>query len=264
VRLLMCPPVYYGIEYEINPWMNLNCRSESRLAQDQWWALYQLLNIRLGVDIALAEPKPGLPDMVFTANAGFLSGNKFIASNFRYDVRRGEAIHFENWFAARNYEICHLPQESYFEGEGDLLMCGDVLFAGHPYRSSLVSHEIVAETLQREIISLRLINDWFYHLDTCLCPLDNHRALIYRGAFDSSTLSVLESKVDTLISVNEEEARRFACNAIVVEKNVIINEGCPKTRDQLESRGFSVFEVPLSEFIKAGGSAKCLVLTNRS
>jgi N-dimethylarginine dimethylaminohydrolase len=219
---------------------------------------------RLGVDVALTEPKPGLPDMVFTANAGFPFGNKFIVSNFRYAVRRGEAIQFENWFAAKNYEICHLPEMSYFEGEGDLLTCGEILFAGHPYRSSFVSHQRVAEILQRQIIPLRLINDWFYHLDTCFCPIDNHTALIYRRAFDISSLSVLEKQVDTLISVSEEEARLFACNAIVVEKNVIMNEGSPKTRDQLESRGFSVFEVPLSEFIKAGGSAKCLVLTIRA
>jgi N-dimethylarginine dimethylaminohydrolase len=165
--MLMCPPVYYGIEYEINPWMNRKYQSESRLAQRQWRALYQLLKSRLGVDVALTEPKPGLPDMVFTANAGFPSGNKFIVSNFRYAVRRGEAIQFENWFAAKNYEICHLPEMSYFEGEGDLLTCGEILFAGHPYRSSFVSHQRVAEILQRQIIPLRLINDWFYHLDTC-------------------------------------------------------------------------------------------------
>lgn len=126
--MLMCPRVYYGIEYEINPWMNFKCRSESRLARDEWGALYELLKTRLGMDISLIEPKPGLPDMVFTANAGFLSENKFIVSNFRYPVRRGGATHVENWFAARNYEIWHLPETNYFEGEGDLLMCGDTLF----------------------------------------------------------------------------------------------------------------------------------------
>jgi N-dimethylarginine dimethylaminohydrolase len=128
-------------------------------------------------------------------------------------------------------------------------------------RSSLVSHQRVAEIIQREILPLRLINDWFYHLDTCFCPLDSQTALIYRGAFDFNALSVLENHIGTLISVTEEEALRFACNAIVLQKNVIMNEGCRTTRDQLESRGFSVFETPLSEFIKAVSSAKCLVLT---
>jgi N-dimethylarginine dimethylaminohydrolase len=132
VRILMCPLSIMGLSTRLIPGSTSNVGVNLDSPRTQWRALYQLLKTRLGMDICLIEPKPGLPDMVFTANAGFLSGNKFIVSNFRYPVRRGEAIHFENWFAARNYEIWHLPETSYFEGEGDLLMCGDTLFAGYP------------------------------------------------------------------------------------------------------------------------------------
>ena len=260
MRILMCPPVYYGIEYEINPWMNRSFQSDSLLTLEQWRALYQLLKDRLDMDVSLIEPRPGLPDMVFTANAGLVWKNKFIVSNFRHQVRRGEARHFEDWFAVRNYEIFHLPEQNHFEGEGDLLMCGNLLFAGYPTRSSVISHQRASEIIEREIISLRLTNEWFYHLDTCFCPLSSHEAIYYPAAFDTHALKVLENHIGTLIPVTQEEARRFACNAIVVEKNVIMNDGCPKIRGQLESQGFSVFEIPLTEFIKAGGSAKCLVL----
>jgi N-dimethylarginine dimethylaminohydrolase len=260
MRILMCPPVYYGIEYEINPWMSRRRQSDPLLAQEQWQALYQLLQDRLDVDVSLLEPRPGLPDMVFTANAGLVWGNKFIVSSFRYNVRRGEATHFENWFADRNYQIFHLPQDNHFEGEGDLLMCGDLLFAGYPSRSSFIAHQRAAEITQREVASLRLTNDWFYHLDTCFCPLSPNEALYYPPAFDANALKILAKHISTLIPVTDDEARRFACNAIVVEMNVIMNGGCPKIRGELESLGFSVFETPLSEFIKAGGSAKCLVL----
>ena len=260
MRLLMCPPLYYAIEYEINPWMSRSRQSDSRLAQEQWRALYGLLQDQLDRDVALMEPRPGLPDMVFTANGGLVWENNFIASNFRHEVRRGEATHFENWFKDRGYEIFHLPEQIFFEGEGDLLMCGDLFFAGYRIRSDIFSHHIIAEIIQREILSLGLTNDWFYHLDTCFCPLGGGRAIFYPAAFDAYGLKVLENNVETLIVVTEDEARRFACNAIVVDKNVVMNDGCPRIRDQLESLGFSVFEIPLSEFIKAGGSAKCLVL----
>ena len=258
--ILMCPPVYYGIEYEINPWMSRSRQSDSLVAHNQWRVLYHLLQDRLEMDVSLIEPKPGLPDMVFTANAGLVWGNKFIVSNFRYEVRRDEATHFENWFATRNYEIFHLPEQNHFEGEGDLLMCGDLLFAGYPNRSSIISHQRAAEIIQREVFPLKLTNDWFYHLDTCFCPLSSNEAIYYPAAFDTGGLKLLENHIGTLVPVAEEEARRFACNAIVVERNVIMNEGCPKIRDRLESLGFSVFEISLTEFIKAGGSAKCLVL----
>jgi len=260
MRLLMCPPLYYGIEYEINPWMSRSQQSNQQLAQEQWRALYRLLQDRLGMEISAVEPRQGLPDMVFTANAGLVWKNKFIASNFRHEVRRGETAHFENWFQVRGYEIVHLPEENFFEGEGDLLMCGDLFFAGYHIRSDVLSHQKVAEIIECEILSLELTNDWFYHLDTCFCPLAKGQALFYPAAFDPYALKVLETHIATLIPVAEEEARRFACNAIVIEKNVVMNSGCPEIRVKLESLGFSVHETPLSEFIKAGGSAKCLVL----
>lgn len=256
----MCPPTHYGIKYEINPWMHCSRPSNYPLAHEQWRALYELLRDRLHVEVSLIEPGPGLPDMVFTANAGFVWENKFIVGNFRHDVRRGEAAYYEKWFASRNYEIFSLPEQNYFEGEGDLLMCADVMFAGYPIRSSTDSHQGIADIIQRPVLSLKLTSNWFYHLDTCFCPLSQSEAIYYPDAFDADALNILKKRIPTLIPVTEEEARRFACNAIVVEKNVIMNHGGAKIRGQLESLGFCVFEIPLTEFIKSGGSAKCLVL----
>jgi len=260
MRLLMCLPLYYGIEYEINPWMSRSRQCQPELAKEQWRGLYRLVQDQLDVEVVLVEPRQGLPDMVFTANAGLVWQNNFIASNFRYEVRQGEKPHFENWFQVRGYEIRRIPEESIFEGEGDLLMCGDLFFAGYHIRTDILSHQKTAEIVQREILSLELTNEWFYHLDTCFCPLGNDRALFYPGAFDSYALKVLEDRIPTLIPVQEGEAKRFACNAIVVGNNVVMNDGCPAVRSRLEGLGYSVFETPLSEFIKAGGSAKCLVL----
>jgi N-dimethylarginine dimethylaminohydrolase len=256
----MCPPTYYRIEYEINPWMRRSRPSNHCLAQEQWQTLYRVLQERLHARVSLIEPRPDLPDMVFTANGGLVWKNKFIVSNFRHRVRRGEAAHFANWFASGKYEIFNLSKKSYFEGEGDLLMCADVMFAGCPIRSSAISHRAIAEILELQVRSLRLTNRWFYHLDTCFCPLSPSEAIYYPGAFDADALKMLAKHVRNLIPVEKEEAYRFACNAIAVDKKVIINQGCPKIRRQLEALGFAVYEVPLTEFIKAGGSAKCLVL----
>lgn len=256
----MCPPLYYGIEYEINPEMGRSRQSDPQLAQEQWRELYRLLEDKLDMEIALVEPKKGLPDMVFTANAGLAWGNKYIASNFRHEVRRGEAPSFENWFQVRGYEIFHLPEENFFEGEGDLLKCGEIFFAGFHIRSDIASHQKVAEIMEREVLSLELTSDWLYHLDSCFCPLAKGQALFYPAAFNPGARKVLQDNIASLIAVTEDEARRFACNAIAVEKNVVINDGCPQTGERLRSLGFTVFETPLGEFIKAGGSAKCLVL----
>ena len=259
MRLLMCPPLYYGTGHE-DPAVGRRRQGNPQIAQGQWRALFRLLEDDLNMEITLLEPRAALPDMVFAANAGLVWGDKFIASNPRDEARRAEAPAFENWFQVRGYEIFHLPAENLFEGEGDLLLCGDLLFAGYHADADTASHRRVAEILEREILSLKLARDWLYHLDACLCPLGQGQALFYPAAFDSEAAKTLKDSIRTLVAVPEDEARRFACNAIVVEQNVVMNEGCPKTREQLRALGFSVFETPLSEFAKAGGGAKCLVL----
>src|SRR5438034_997086 len=135
MKLLMCPPTYYGIEYEINPWMSRSQQSNPREAGAQWDGLRMLLQEQLAIDLQLIESQPGLPDTVFTANGGLVWDHKFIVSNFRYEVRRGEAAHFEEWFRNWGFNVTRLPPEMYFEGEGDLLKCGDTWFAGYHIRS---------------------------------------------------------------------------------------------------------------------------------
>jgi N-dimethylarginine dimethylaminohydrolase len=260
MQLLMCPPTYYGIEYEINPWMKRSRQSDAALATQQWTELHRVLAEKLPAQIHLIDAKPGLPDMVFTANAGVVWKNKFIVSNFRHEVRRGEAPFFEQWFRARGFEIVHPAQEYYFEGEGDLLRCGELWFAGYRIRSDMLAHQKVAEIIGREILSLELTSGWFYHLDTCFCPIAENTALFYPPAFDEYAKTVLENHIPVLIPVPAGEAERFACNAVVGGNNIVMNTGCPVVRGKLEDLGFNVYETPLDEFLKAGGSAKCLTL----
>jgi N-dimethylarginine dimethylaminohydrolase len=260
MHLLMCSPDYYGIEYEINPWMSRDRQSDRQRAQEQWDGLYRLLKSQLAAEIEIIEPQAALPDMVFTANGGLAWNGKFIVSNFRHAVRRAESKRHELWFKDHGYSIHRLPEDCVFEGEGDLLRCGRFWFAGYHIRSDIQSHQKVAEILQQEILSLELVSDWFYHLDTCFCPLGEGKAVYCPDAFDSYARTVLEHHVPELIPVLSSDAERFACNAIVRENKIVMNEGCRAIRERLEELGFTVLETPLDEFIKAGGSAKCLVL----
>lgn len=261
MQLLMCPPDHYGIEYEINPWMDRGRQSDRRRAQDQWQSLRQILTVQLGLTVQILAPQPGLPDMVFTANGGFVYEDNFVVSNFRHEVRRPESSAHKRWFSDRGYKIHHLPADCFFEGEGDLLQCGSNLwFAGYHTRTDVRAHQKVADILNKEVLSLELVNAWFYHLDTCFCPLGDGKALYYPNAFDPYARSVLESCLAELIAVSPRDAERFACNAIVHENRIVMNAGCRTTCDQLDSLGYQVIETPLDEFIKAGGSAKCLVL----
>ena len=257
--ILMCPPDYYGIEYEINPWMSRSRGSNLQRAMRQWQALVETL-ARLGVRISLLEPVQGLPDMVFTANAGLVYRNEFTSSRFRHQVRAGEVAHFEEWFSSADLQIAHLPEETYFEGAGDALFCGATLFGGYRIRSDVRSHQSIAARIGCQSLPLELVDQRFYHLDTCFCPFLEGAALWFPAAFDSYGQQVIRQYVADLIEVPPEEAMNFGCNAVVMRDSVVVPAGCPRLRRELESRSFCVLELELDEFLKAGGSAKCLTI----
>lgn len=257
--LLLCKPDFYSVDYEINPWMHINIQPDRELALAQWEGYVGLLK-ELKIKVELIEPVEGLPDMVFTANGGLLYKDKFIVSNFRFQERRGEAACFERWFKERGSEIIKLPEEVFFEGEGDAFIVGDTLIAGYRFRSEIRSHNLLSEILDMRVISIELVSPNFYHLDTCFVPLDRETALIYPGAFDSYGLKAISNIFPNIIEAGDEDAAKFCCNAVVSGRDIIMNKSSGELTGALKERGFTPHELDFSEYIKSGGSAKCLAL----
>lgn len=258
-RILMCPPEHYGIEYEINPWMDRRVGADPIQSRAQWQALHDTL-IDLGAAVELVDPIKGLPDMVFTANAGLVYRDLFLVSRFKHGVRQGESPFFAKWAAEHGFTAEELPEGLFHEGAGDALFCGETLFAGYRIRSNAQAHQWVGQRLGIEVLPVELVNERYYHLDTCFCPLTEDEAIYFPAAFDDYGRSVIRARITKLIEVTEEEAVSFSCNAVVVGRTVVLNAGAPKLARALQWRGYGVRPLPLTEFIKAGGSAKCLTL----
>ena len=261
-RLLVCPPDYFSIDYEINPWMRKVNGVNPEAAVGQWRRLMEVLEHEVGAVLERMTPVRGLPDLVFTANAGVVVGRKAVPSRFRYPERQREEAHFEGWFRDHGYEILTLESDIHFEGAGDLLGFPDGWFGGYRQRSDIRAFPILSEMFDREILPLELVDDRFYHLDTCFCPLSGGELLYYPAAFDQYAQSAIAERIaDTRrLAVPEGEALKFACNAVCVGKHVVLPSGCPETMKWLDVRGYRPYEVPLEEFMKSGGSAKCLTL----
>ncbi len=257
--ILMCPPDYYGVEYEINPWMSVRVPPDPETAVIQWRGLHKTL-VKLGVDVALVDPVDGLPDMVFTANAGLVYRGRVVLSRFRYGVRQGEEAPFAAWFEARGMPVITVPPEEHFEGAGDALFCGETLFAGYRSRTDATALQWVGEQLGVEVLPMELVDPRYYHLDTCFCPISETEAIYFPGAFDDYGREVLHARVPELIEVSAGEAASFSCNAVVVGRNVVLGEGAPRLEQSLLDRGYTPIAIPMTEFLKAGGSAKCLTL----
>ena len=261
-RLLVCPPDYFGIEYEINPWMRRSNAVNSDQAVRQWHHLMRVLEQNVGVVLERMQPIPGLPDLVFTANAGVVMGHKAVPSRFRYAERQREEAYFEDWFRMHGYDVFTLEEGLFFEGAGDLLGFPDGWFGGYRQRSDIRAFPILSEWFTREILPLELVDSRFYHLDTCFCPLSNGELLYYPTAFDRYGQAAIAERIapERRLAVPEDEAMKFACNAVCVGKHVVLPAGCPHTEQLLEARGYHLHPVPLDEFMKSGGSAKCLTL----
>jgi len=260
---LMCPPTLYDVNYVINPWMAGNVhRSSRQRATHQWTALHDAL-IQIA-SVHLVEPQPGSPDMVFTANAGLVHDGTVALSSFYHPERQGEEPHFRRWFQQTGFTVCDIPRVTPFEGEGDALFepGASRLWAGHGPRTLEDSHRHLTELWGVEVVSLRLTDPRFYHLDTCFCPLANGELLYYPAAFDEESRQRIERhfSADRRIAVSEPDALRFACNAVNIGSTILLNQISAELEARLQFHGYRVIQIELSEFLKAGGAAKCLVL----
>src|SRR5437773_1779498 len=256
-RFLLCTPRFYRVEYVINPWMEGNVgRTDAEEAMRQWEALRAALAARAHLE--LLEPAAGLPDMPFTANAGLVHEDTFVPARFRFPQRAPETRHAVEWFRRRGHRIAELPGRGTFEGEGDALFQpgAPLLWGGYGVRTSLQADRHLAEMLDVEVVPLRLVDERFYHLDTCFCPLPEGRVFYYPDAFDRESLERIAARVpaEQRFEVDAADALHFACNAVVTGGAVITNFASDALRERLVRWGHEVVVCPLGQFILAGGA----------
>ena len=262
-KVLMCPPDYFTVDYVINPWMaGHESTLDVDLAKTQWRVLRD--TIAEFAEIAEIEPQPGLPDLVFTANAGAVCGNKAVASHFMPHERRPEEAHYKKWFRDNGFDLLDLDEKIGFEGAGDCLFDrgGPWLWTGYGYRTEIEAHAEIQKFFDVDLVSIKLTDSRFYHIDTCFCPLAGGFLMYHPPAFDFDSRIAIESRIPPhkRIVVDTMDAGNFACNAINLGDTVILNTASDPLKARLMLAGFKVREVGLSEFLKAGGSAKCLTL----
>lgn len=268
-QVLMVEPTYFSVDYVINPHMTDNVGKVDKMkAQNQWDVIRNIFE-QLGLTVHQLEGQEGLPDMVFCANQSLPYINpdekkQAIMSIMHSAEREKEVPYIEQWYRQHGYEIHYLDEEAIQDFEG----CGDaiwhtgrrLLWGGFGYRSSPKAYEIISNLLDLPVITLELVDESFYHLDTCFCVLNETTVLIYPGAFTNEGLKLINAAFGHVIASSEYEAKKlFSCNAACPDgKNVIIQKGCTDVNKKLRDAGFAVHEVDTSEYLKSGGSVFCM------
>lgn len=268
-RFLLCPPQHFGVLYEINPWMHTpesgGVSVDVEAALGQWEALQRTL-VDAGAEIETIDQPDGVPDLVFTANAGLLDARRklFVPSHFRHPERQPETDVFASWFDDHGWDVHRLPADVDHEGAGDALPFGPpgqhVLLSGYRPRSDAGAGAHLTRLLDLPVKSIELVDERLYHLDLTFCPLDDRRALCAPLGWDAYGRKVVEALVPEPLWLEDDEALAFCANSVVVGERIIMPSCPPRLGRQLEAWGFDVAVCPVDEFLKAGGGCRCLTL----
>ncbi|MFG3100732.1 dimethylargininase [Streptomyces sp. NPDC048182] len=259
-RFLMCEPRFFDVRYAINPWMHPEAPVHVGRAQAQWRALVEAYRAH-GHTVETVVPVPGLPDMVFAANHALTVGGRVFGSLFRAAERRPESVPYTAWFKDAGFEV--QQPGSVCEGEGDLVPVGRWVLAGTGFRTTRQAHHEVQEYFGRPVVSLTLVDPYFYHLDTALFVLDDGRdggdgrIAYHPGAFSPGSREVLARLYPDAVLATREDAMAFGLNSVSDGRHVFVAPGATALADRLAGLGYLPVPVDLSEFHKAGGGIKC-------
>ncbi len=256
-RYAMTPPTFFAVNYAINPWMDVSAPIDVEVAHAQWDRLRQTYT-ELGHTVDLVEPVPGLPDMVYAANGGFVAGDIAIVARFRFAERAGESKAYSEWMASRGYRPVTTRHVN--EGQGDLLPFGRLVLAGYGFRTDQRAHGEISSMLGVPVVSLELVDPRFYHLDTALAVLDDRTIAYYPPAFSAAAQRQLHAQFPDAIVVGSVDAYVLGLNVVSDGLHVVLPAAATGFAKQLADAGFEPVGVDLSELLKGGGSVKCCTL----
>jgi ornithine aminotransferase len=271
--IAMCAPEHFEVSYQINPWMQPAAWATAReqhhqAAVDDWNGLTRTLT-GLGARLELVPAQPGLPDLVFTANAAVVMDGKALVARFRHPERRGEELHYQHFFEQLQRrglldEVRTLPEGVILEGAGDCVwdQMRQTFWVGWGPRSSQEAADVVEGWFGRDAQAVELVDPRFYHMDTALVPLSGPDVLWVPDAFSDAGKAVLRERIggDNLIAVPEDDACLLAANAVVLGRDVVLGRASERFEAMLSERGYRVHRAGLASFWQSGGSAFCLTL----
>jgi N-dimethylarginine dimethylaminohydrolase len=256
----MCSPEHFAVEYAINPWMDVTTPVDPELAVKQWDRLRETL-VGLGHEVHLLTPERGLPDMVFAANGAFVVDGIVYGAQFKHEQRTAEAAAHRAFYESQGWRFI-APSETN-EGEGDFAYLpeahGGLVLAGHGFRTELSAHAEAQEAIGRPVVSLRLVDPRFYHLDVALASIDDENVVYYPGAFSAASQKVLAQLFPDAVVADAEDALAFGLNLVSDGLNVVLNSEASRLAGKLKAAGYHPVPVELAELKKGGGSVKCCI-----
>ena len=282
--LLMSSAHYFGNDHKLNPYYEVGATVDTAKAETEHRGIMDALR-RAGAEIVTVDAPPTSQDGVYTANWALVRDGRALMATLP-PSRQSEEAWARDRLTELGYRVEHLPQPWRFSGQGDALVCGDLVFCGAGYRSDEAALEYAAQHFGLERIQLQtlplldgagqpvtnVVSGWpdsyWYDIDLTLAvlrePDSTGRGLIAYcpEAFTPESRTILADldTVDTIEIAEQEASEAFACNLVSTGTTVVMSDQAPQLRADVESAGLSVITPHVDELAKGGGYIRCTSL----
>lgn len=278
-KVLMSGAAYFDDRQAINAYMDDRITVDVEKAVQEHAAI-ELAFEQAGISVVQVAPPENCQDGVYTANWALIAGKKAIMSNLP-NAREAESPYAEARMRELGFDIVRLPREVHFSGQGDALPCGNRLFVGSHYRTSVEAQPLLARETGLEVIGLQTIpetdisgnliinsvtgwpDSFFYDLDLALAVISPTLIAWCPQAFTPESQVRIRAITDLdMIEVSYQEATEAsACNLVSTGETVVMGSRAPELKAALEAKGLRVITVEVSELMKGGGFIRCTSLT---
>ena len=273
--VLMSGVDYFAVE-ELNPYSHKTDQPDVAKTAEEFDSIRQAL-IDAGVTVRTVDAPEGCQDGIYTANWGLCRDGTAILSSLP-NMRSAEEQFART--ALEDVGLTVIPAPYLFSGQGDSLPCGNLVFMGQSYRTDPRMHQVVADELGFEVVSLQTVpeldnagkpvinavtglpNSYFYDIDLALSVIREDLIAWCPDAFTTESQAKLRSLSIEKIEVSYQEAvEGFACNLVSTGETVVMSDKAPKLKAALEERGLTVVTPAITELSKGGGYIRCTTLT---
>jgi len=210
---------------------------------------YEELLARLGVRVISLPAELDLPDSMFVEDPALVLDELAVIFPLGTETRRREAATVAAALSPFR-ELAHVKLPGAIEG-GDVLRLGKKLFVGLTARSNsdgIAQLSRIVAPYGYQVLAVPVTG--CLHLKSAVTSLGNDTLLANRAWFDSSVFGHYEW-------VDVDPAEPHAGNALAIADTIIFPASFERTRAGIESRGFRVTPLDISELQKAESGLTC-------
>jgi len=209
-----------------------------------------------GLEVLRLPPDKEYPDSTFVEDTAVLTARSAFLCRPGAPSRSGEVAGVRDTIH-RFYPVVHEIQAPGTLDGGDICEAGSHFFIGISHRTNeeganQLARFLAADGYTSSTVDIRAMRS-ILHLKSGIAYLDNNDLVVMeelagREEFGGCNL------------IRVAAAESYACNCLLVNERVLVPSGFPRVTAELESRGYNVLALHMSEFRKMDGGLSCLSL----